>query len=116
MKPRVLPLLLALTASLSLQAQQPEVVSVQKIWDKGGHNAFTDLVRFRNLFFCCFRETAEAVGGDGAIRIMISSSGDNWVNYTTISEPGVDLRDPKLEVTPDGKQLYLLWGGLGNES
>jgi hypothetical protein len=113
MKHSALSLLIALVSTVSLKAQQPqaELVSVQKIWDKGGHNAFTDLARFKNLFFCCFREATEHVGGDGVIRIMISSSGDTWVNYTTISEPGVDLRDPKLEVTPDGKQLYMLCGG-----
>lgn len=91
----------------SLQAQQPEIVSVQKIWDKGGHHAFTDLARFKNLYFICFREAKDANAPDGIIRIMISSTGVNWVDYAEVSESGVDLRDPKLEVTPDGKQLYL---------
>lgn len=94
-----------------LGAQDASVVTVQKIWDKGEHNAFTDLIRFKNLFFCCFREAKAHVGGDGVIRILISSTGDNWVDYASISEAGVDLRDPKFEITPDGKQLYLLCGG-----
>lgn len=110
-------LALALTLGLSSQAQaqtpapQAELVSVQKIWDKAPHQAFTDLTRFQNLFFCCFREGNAHVGGDGIIRILISSTGDNWVDYATIAEKGTDLRDPKLEVTPDGKRLYLLCGG-----
>lgn len=94
-----------------LGAQDATLVTVQKIWDKGEHNAFTDLIRFKNLFFCCFREAKAHVGGDGVIRILISSTGDNWVDYASISEAGVDLRDPKFEITPDGKQLYLLCGG-----
>lgn len=111
MKPAFLTLALALLTALALPAQQAEIVSVQKIWDKAQHNAFTDLVRFKNLFLCCFRESSAHVGGDGVIRVLISSSGDTWVDYATIAEAGVDLRDPKFQVTPDGKQLYLLCGG-----
>lgn len=104
-------LCLALAFGAAAQSPQAELVSVQKIWDKGQHNAFTDLIRFKNLFFCCFREAADHVGGDGVIRILISSTGDNWVDYASVAEPGVDLRDPKLEITPDGKRLYLICGG-----
>lgn len=111
MKPAFLTLALALLTALALPAQQAEIVSVQKIWDKAPHNAFTDLVRFKNLFLCCFREGNGHVGGDGVIRVLISSSGDTWVDYATIAEAGVDLRDPKFQITPDGKQLYLLCGG-----
>lgn len=101
----------ALALGAAAQSPQAELVSVKKIWDKGQHNAFTDLIRFKNLFFCCFREAADHVGGDGVIRILISSTGDNWVDYAAVAELGVDLRDPKLEITPDGKRLYLLCGG-----
>ncbi|HYF34986.1 MAG TPA: hypothetical protein VD994_06810, partial [Prosthecobacter sp.] len=114
MKTPALLLLFVLALLNVLPAQQPspaQIVSVTKIWDKGKHNAFTDLVRFKNLFFCCFREADDHVGGDGIIRILISSTGDNWVDYAAVSEKGVDLRDPKLEITPDGKRLYLLCGG-----
>ena len=33
-----------------------ELVEVRKIWDRGAHNAFTDLVRFKDAWFCVFRE------------------------------------------------------------
>ncbi len=119
MKSPILPLIfftaLSILAAATVRAQQPpaqaELVSVQKIWDKGGHNAFTDLVRFNNLFYCCFREAQGHVGGDGVIRVIISSSGETWVDYATVAEAGVDLRDPKLLITPDDKRLYLLCGG-----
>jgi len=110
MKRLLLALCLSAAACLSAQ-EQAQIVSVQKIWDKGKHNAFTDLTRFQNLFYCAFREADDHVGGDGKIRILISSTGDNWVNYAEIAEKGTDLRDPKLQVTPDGKRLYLLCGG-----
>jgi predicted amidohydrolase len=88
-----------------------EIVSIQKIWDKAPHNGFTDLIRFKDQFFCCFREGEDHVGGDGVIRILASTDGDHWEECAGISEPGVDLREPKLEITPGGQQLYLLCGG-----
>jgi len=99
------------TVLAQAQAPKAELVSVEKIWDKGNHNAFTDITRFQNLFYCCFREAAGHVGGNGVIRIMISATGNTWVDQGTVSDAGVDLRDPKLLVTPDEKRLYLLCGG-----
>jgi len=102
---------LGLGVAASVSAQEAEVVSVTRIWDKAPHNAFTDLARYKNLWFMCFREGSGHVGGEGTVRILISSTGDNWVDYAEIKEPGVDLRDPKFEVMPDDKRLYLLMGG-----
>ena len=42
-----------------------ELMEVRKIWDRAPHNAFTDLIRFRNRFYCTFREADAHVGGDG---------------------------------------------------
>lgn len=104
------PLLTSLT---SLAAQTaPELVSVQRIHDKGAYQGSTDLIRFSNLFFCAMREAATASGSEGRIRIVISSNGQTWVPYAEIAEAGVDLREPKLAVTPDGKRLYLSCGGV----
>ncbi|HEY2786761.1 MAG TPA: hypothetical protein VGJ05_17505, partial [Fimbriiglobus sp.] len=91
-------------------AGEPELVSVKMIWDKGKHNAFTDLVRFKNGWFCCFRESDAHVGGDGKIRILNSIDGDAWNSTALIQENGIDLRDPKLSVAPDGR-LMLVAGG-----
>ena len=33
-----------------LVAAEPEIVSIAKIWDRGKHNAFTDLIRFHDIF------------------------------------------------------------------
>ncbi|MCF7785169.1 MAG: glycoside hydrolase [Prosthecobacter sp.] len=105
--------LLALASASLLHAQAPtaELVSVEKIWDKGAHNGATDLTRFQNLFYCCFRESDSATKGEGVVHMLISANGKTWVDHVTVSEPGVDLRDPKLIVTPDEKRLYLLCGG-----
>lgn len=82
-----------------------------KIWDQAPHCAYTDITRFQNLFYCCFREAPAADRGEGVIRILLSSTGKTWVDQGTLSEAGTDLRDPKIIVTPDGKRLYLLCSG-----
>src|SRR4051812_21563475 len=78
-----------------------ELVSVRKIWDAGAHNAFTDLIRFNGKWFCTFRESEAHVGGDGNIRVITSTNGEQWESAALLSEAGVDLRDPKLSITPD---------------
>jgi hypothetical protein len=93
-----------------LPAAEPELVSVKMIWDAGKHNAFTDLVRFKDAFLCTFREGDAHVGGDGKCRILISPDGDTWTPLALVEEKGIDLRDPKLSVTPDGR-LMLVAGG-----
>src|SRR5688500_11929417 len=51
-----------------------------KIWDKGGHQAFTDLIRFKNAFYCTFREGEShvAAGSSGKIRVLKSKDGSKW--------------------------------------
>lgn len=111
MTARLLLLALSVLSVLPAQSQTAEVIATQKIWDKAAHQGFTDLTRFQNLFYCCFRERVTATQG-GTLRFMISASGDTWIDHITLSEPGVDLRDPKLVVTPDNKRLYLICAGV----
>ena len=33
-----------------------DAVPVKKIWDRAPHSAFTDLIRFKDRWFCSFRE------------------------------------------------------------
>lgn len=92
-----------------------EIPSV-RIWDEAPHSAFTDLVRFRGRFFCCFREGAGHVPGAerdvGQVRVIASADGKHWESVAQVHEPGVDLRDPKLSVTPDGRLLLVMGGAV----
>ena len=83
-----------------------------RIWDSAPHSAFTDLVRWQEKFYCTFREgKGHAGGGDnGRIRIISSSDGEKWHPVDLLELKGIDLRDPKLSVTPD-KRLMCLMGG-----
>src|SRR5262245_27470150 len=78
-----------------------EIVSVQKIWDRAPHNAFTDLIRFRNRWYCVFREGAGHAEGEGKLRVLMSNDGERWVSAALLEEPGRDLRDAKFAITPD---------------
>ena len=55
---------------------QAELISVKTIRDRAPHNGFTDLVRFRDQLFCCFREGLDHVGGEGVILILSSKDGE----------------------------------------
>ena len=91
-----------------------EVVEVRKIWDEAPHNAFTDLVRWQDAFYCAFREGRGHVSTDGRIRILESKDADSWTSAALISLEGYDLRDAHLSVTPDGR-LMLLGGAAPRE-
>lgn len=94
-----------------------ELISVEKIWDRAPHSAFTDLVRHRGRWFCTFREGAghipvirEGKQIDGVIRVLSSPDGREWTSAALLSEDGIDLRDPHFAVMPDGR-LMLVAGG-----
>lgn len=96
------------------ESPAPEIVSVKKIWDAGAHNAFTDLIRWHDKFWCTFREADGHVGGDGQIRVLVSNDGDTWDSAALVAESGIDLRDPKLCVTPDDRLMLTMGGSIYN--
>ncbi len=85
---------------------EPRLLTVRKIWDRGEHNAFTDLVRFGDRWLCVFREGKGHVSPDGALRVISSPDGDHWTSNSLLTSSTADLRDAKISITPDGR-LYL---------
>jgi hypothetical protein len=86
------------------------LVSCEKIWEQGEHNAFTDLTRFEDKWFCTFREARDHMSLDGIIRIIASADGVSWSSASVLTTPDLkytDLRDPKLGVTPDGRLMLM---------
>jgi hypothetical protein len=82
-----------------------KLVRVQKIWDQGAHNAFTDLTRFQGKWFCVFREGTGHVSPDGALRVITSTDGKTWESAALLTSPNSDLRDAKITVTPTGELM-----------
>jgi hypothetical protein len=97
---------------LVAQEVKAEIVSVEKIWDAGHHNAFTDLVRWHDRFWITFREADAHVGGNGLIRVLVSDDGKKWEAAAGLTEEGVDLRDPKFSVTPDDRLMLVMGGSI----
>ena len=114
-------LILVLASGLARADEPAKIVEVKKIWDQGPHNAFTDLVRYKDRWFCTFREGREHASPDGAVRVIASVDGEKWESAARIQltpkgfaelTPKVrpagacmDLRDPKLCITPDGRLM-----------
>lgn len=86
-----------------------KLLSVEKIWSKAPHNAFTDLVRYRDQWVCSFREAPKHDGGvpDSRLRILTSPDGAKWTDAGQLSDPRGDIRDAQLSITPDGRLMLL---------
>lgn len=90
-----------------------ELISVKKVWGvkQSGkpHNAFADLIRFKNYWYLGIREALKHHGGlegKGRIRVIRSKDGENWKSCGLFEIPEGDLRDAKLSIT-DKNQLML---------
>lgn len=107
--------LLCGTAPASAQsvAAQDALVSVERIWDRAPHSAFTDLVEHDGRLWCSFREgSAHVPGTNGVARVLVSADGMNWSSVDRVEEAGVDLRDPKLCSLPDGRLMLVMGGSV----
>lgn len=82
-----------------------QLISHQLIWGNQQHNAFTDLIKFNGIYYCCFRQATNHVSKDGIIIILKSESLNSWQIASKIVITNSDLRDPKLTIHPSGKLL-----------
>lgn len=87
----------------------------QKIWEGAPHNAFTDLLHYRDRWWCAFREGETHVSVDGALRLIASADGEHWQPVALLRSADEDLRDPKLSIAPDGG-LMLIGAGVRHKS
>ncbi len=91
--------------------------SVQTVWDEGTHAAFTDLVEFGGKYYITFREGYSHIfdengKAEGRIRVLESNDGERWESVLNAGIEGIDCRDPKLSITPDGRLMVLFGGSL----
>jgi len=70
------------TISRFLNAEEPNIVSIRKIWDHAPHNAFTDLIYFRNCWWSTFREAQDHGSSNGTV------STGNYVGERRLLEVG----------------------------
>lgn len=97
---------------------EPQVLSIERIWGQAPHSAFGDLIRFKDRWFCAFREGQRHVAGgnlpkdDGKIRLISSRDGKQWRSEALVEESGIDLRDPHLSITSDGRLMLVMGGSV----
>lgn len=100
-------------ATAALRGQGVEGMEITKIWDNAPHSAFTDLLFFKGHFYCSFREGSGHVPGtDGTVRVLRSKDGKSWTSVADLKKEGIDLRDPKLSVTPKGRIMVIMGGSI----
>ena len=112
---KLLILLLMLPTVIFAQnsPEQEAIISVERIWDRAQHNAFTSLIFHNNKFYCSFREgSGHTPGINGTIRIIASDDGQNWYSMAHLNVADVDLRDPQLSVTPDNRIMLNIGGSV----
>lgn len=90
-------------------------MSVSKIWDNGTHSAFTSIIKYGDQYYISFREGETHIfnsrgEADGKVRIISSTDGEEWNSVALLSVSGLDLRDPKLSITPDGRLMVIMAG------
>ncbi|MDQ7949673.1 MAG: sialidase family protein [Pedobacter sp.] len=84
-------------------------ISYERIWSEAPHSAFTDLIRYKGKFYCAFREAPGHVSGPkGTARVISSADGKTWSSVAHFKMEGLDLRDPKLSITPDNQLMVLI--------
>lgn len=90
--------------------EEPKVehMEVRKLWDKARHNALTDLLRFKERWYCVLREGENHRSSDGALRVLTSWDGEEWASAALIApKPGRDLRDPHITIAPDDRLMLI---------
>ena len=97
------------SATAQETSEQRLVISLERVWDRAAHRAYTDLVDFQGALYCTFREGTEHIPGlNGTIRVLRSRDRMHWESVALLDEQHVDLRDPKLSITPDGRLMLTM--------
>ena len=79
--------------------------SVETIHHDGGHNAFTDIVRWKDRYWVCFRNATSHRSIEGRICVVSSPDLEDWSDSAVPINTPEDNRDPKLFVFND--RLYV---------
>ena len=104
--------IITLAAALPTDAQSQTVQNATLEWmikvnTEARHNAFTDLIRWQDQYYVCFRHGESHNSMDGVIRIMCSPDMRNWESCGTLKTMGDD-RDPHFVATDE--TLYVYFG------
>jgi len=83
-------------AQETVDSPEVEVKDVRRVFYNGEHNAFTDLIRWKNRFWLTFRSCPDGhlVYPTSAILVLSSPDAKEWKEEYRFSVPQRDVRDP----------------------
>ncbi len=91
-------------------ADLPEVkvTNIRRVFHNGEHNAFTDLVKFRDRYYLTFRSCPDGhmVHPTASVIIMVSDDFRDWEQVHRFSVPRRDTRDPHFLVFQEKLFVY----------
>ena len=87
---------------------QVRVASVRRVFHNGEHNAFTDLVRFKDTFYLTFRSCPDGhmVHPTASIIILASKDAQEWRQVHRFHVEERDTRDPHFLIFRDKLFVY----------
>ncbi|MEC7497550.1 MAG: hypothetical protein VYE67_04495, partial [Planctomycetota bacterium] len=94
--------------TLGTELPQVNVTNVRRVFHNGEHNAFTDLVRFKNRFYLTFRSCPDGhmVHSTASIIVLESEDAAQWTPVHRFRVPLRDTRDPHFLVFKDRLFIY----------
>ena len=95
-------------AADELALPKVRVTNVRRVFHNGEHNAFTDLIRFRDRFYLTFRSCPDghAVYPTASVIILESSDAETWKPVHRFNVPKRDTRDPHFLILKDKLFVY----------
>jgi hypothetical protein len=103
-------LLIVFGLSLSLARAEPKVrvENVRRAFHNGEHNAFTDLIRWRDRFWLTFRSCPDGhqVASSASVIVLSSKDALTWREEHHFSVPERDTRDPHFLSFKDKLFVY----------
>jgi len=84
------------------------VANLRRVFHNGEHNAFTDLVRFRDKFYLTFRSCPDghAVNPTASVIVLVSDDTKDWKQVHRFNVALRDTRDPHFLVFKDKLFVY----------
>ncbi|MHC4753215.1 MAG: hypothetical protein ACYTFW_25535, partial [Planctomycetota bacterium] len=85
-----------------------KVSNIRRVFHNGEHNAFTDLIRFKDKFYLTFRSCPDGhmVHPTSSILILSSTDTKQWKQMHRFSVDKRDTRDPHFLVFKDKLFVY----------
>lgn len=100
------------------ESPKVRVADVRRVFDNGEHNAFTDLVKWKGLFWLTFRSCPDGhmVHPSASIIILCSKDAQQWKQVHRFRVTKRDTRDPHFLVFQDKLFVYTGTWYCGNSS